>query len=725
MPSYSGASKSSIYAKQATLRKAAKANGNTMTSYFQSRTEDPIAKYNAMRAAEEGHHGHAPVSVVPEAQGHLPPPTALAVTPQAEPTTEPACDEQVQDSTLINHTRDAAPPPGIYDMSHFLDMTADKDTPQAPLGEVVKQLNDEANKHKSFTALFKLQAVKAYLELHERYRLIPKVTNPATRASLVVAKSVGKGPYFARRVRKLVTYIKQFQCLPPTGSGKHHAHPSLLNNERVHGAVRRFLTVQEPGEITPLSLQRHVNNTIIPKLGLDLGQSKISVECARRWLKKLGYELVEAKKALYLDGHKRPDVVKYRYDDVTLESIDPILGPGEKLHILVDHDESVIRPNELRRRVYIKGGKNGKMPLRKKGLRKAIHVSGWIVEETGTLSLSDEQRDADLKLPPEERLPTHNAHEIIYPGKNADGWWNCECLIKQVKRTIPVFERLYPNAIAEFIFDQSSAHGAHAPDALNVKEMNVGPGGVKRRMHTTTIPLDNPNPTLRGICQEMIFSSDLPPNHPHYKHRGKQKGMRIILEERGLLAYAQTQNGGMPIIGDCHNCKLSQKARDQLARNAAASELFTPDSEDEDTPASHTVCQLSTSSWCCMQKILSLQQDFLDEKPLLQIIIEGAGHKCYFLPKFHCKLNPIEIQFYMGDLIFGMSGMRNLADGTFPTAKRLVPELLDACPSWRYMDAYSKGLDARQAEFAVKKYRSHRRIGPQVMMSLGIFDNPE
>jgi len=45
---------------------------------------------------------------------------------------------------------------------------------------------------------------------------------------------------------------------------------------------------------------------------LDLGQSKISIECARRWLKKLGYELVEAKKALYFDGHERPDVVEYR-----------------------------------------------------------------------------------------------------------------------------------------------------------------------------------------------------------------------------------------------------------------------------------------------------------------------------------------------------------------------------------------------------------------------------
>ena len=36
---------------------------------------------------------------------------------------------------------------------------------------------------------------------------------------------------------------------------------------------------------------------------------------------------------------------------------------------------------------------------------------------------------------------------------------------------------MYPNAVGEFIFDQSSAHAAFAKDALNAKDMNVKPGG--------------------------------------------------------------------------------------------------------------------------------------------------------------------------------------------------------------------------------------------------------
>ena len=214
----------------------------------------------------------------------------------------------------------------------------------------------------------------------------------------------------------------------------------------------------------------------------------------------------------------------------------------------------------------------------------------------------------------------------------------------QVKRVIPLFEYMYPNAVAEFIFDQSSAHGAFAPDALNAKEMNVNPGGKQRRMHPTIIPDDAPNPAVRGQVQDMIFPNDLPPHHPYFQFRGQPKGMRVILEERGILAHVIAQNGGKVLPGDCANCKMSQRARDKAACETAAatSESFYSEinTDDEDSPSLDAYLPTST---CCMRRIMSLQKDFCSEKPLLQIIIEEAGHKCYFLPKFHCELNPIEM----------------------------------------------------------------------------------
>ena len=122
------------------------------------------------------------------------------------------------------------------------------------------------------------------------------------------------------------------------------------------------------------------------------------------------------------------------------------------------------------------------------------------------------------------------------------------------------------------------------------------------------------------------------------------------------------------------------------------------------------------NDWCCMYRILSLQDDFVNEKPMIQHLIEGQGHICLFLPKFHCKLNLIEMVWgfakyceycldqYHGQALILTSGFRNTADGKFGTAKVLVPQCLNICDTltiqcffrktWHYMDAYQYALHA-------------------------------
>jgi len=207
-----------------------------------------------------------------------------------------------------------------------------------------------------------------------------------------------------------------------------------------------------------------------------------------------------------------------------------------------------------------------------------------------------------------------------------------------VKSVIALFERMYPNAIAEFIFDQSSAHGAYAKDALNAKEMNVKPGGKQRKMHDTYIPFDNPNPDLRGQPQSMVFPSNLLPDHPDYQFRGQPKGMQSVLEERGLIPMLRAANGGQA-VGECRICKLSREAQEQLHRDA----LAAAEGNDGPSEGHANTAQEPKLTICCMRKMLANQQDFKDEKPLLQIILEESGHRCWFLPKFHCELNPIEM----------------------------------------------------------------------------------
>ena len=71
--------------------------------------------------------------------------------------------------------------------------------------------------------------------------------------------------------------------------------------------------------------------------------------------------------------------------------------------------------------------------------------------------------------------------------------------------------------------------------------------------------------------------------------------------------------------------------------------------------------------------IMSLQKNFCSGKPLLQIIIKEAGHKCYFLLKFHCELNSTRAGWsciHSLSRIFvsksnAIPGMGTLADGNF------------------------------------------------------------
>jgi hypothetical protein len=104
--------------------------------------------------------------------------------------------------------------------------------------------------------------------------------------------------------------------------------------------------------------------------------------------------------------------------------IDPDISSGESLHILVTHDESLFHANDGRTSGW---GPEDEQPIRKKGQGRAIHVSEFLCETIGRLKLSDEQQEAV-----DENFPTE-ARTIIHPGKNFDGFWNVEQLLKQVK----------------------------------------------------------------------------------------------------------------------------------------------------------------------------------------------------------------------------------------------------------------------------------------------------
>jgi len=131
-------------------------------------------------------------------------------------------------------------------------------------------------------------------------------------------------------------------------------------------------------------------------------------------------------------------------------------------------------------------------------------VSEFLLETIGRLKLTPEQSLLNPNIPVEVR-------KYLKPGKNEEGWWTADHLIDQViNYAIPIFETIYPNAIAIMAFDNSTNHSAMPEDGLNATKMNVNPEGKQPLMHSTYFGLDN-------TAQSIVF----PSNHPKYPNKAK------------------------------------------------------------------------------------------------------------------------------------------------------------------------------------------------------------
>lgn len=179
-----------------------------------------------------------------------------------------------------------------------------------------------------------------------------------------------------------------------------------------------------------------------------------------------------------------------------------------------------------------------------------------------------------------------------------------------------------PDKAFVFIFDNSSAHGSFAPDALTVTKMTVNPAGKNTpNMHDTIIPSNNPH-RVGGTIQNMQFPSHLPCEHQYKIYEGKPKGMQVILEERKLIKPAEKGKGMVnfctqkKLIGECAKCK-KRKARKPHLELLSKEEQEEADDEDsaDDTEGDEA---RAAEEDCCMKRMLANQADFKAERSLLE-----------------------------------------------------------------------------------------------------------
>jgi hypothetical protein len=106
----------------------------------------------------------------------------------------------------------------------------------------------------------------------------------------------------------------------------------------------------------------------------------------------------------------------------------------EQRLVLVTHDECAFYSNDATKITWLE---DGEQILQKKGHGGTIMVSSFLCDCHGPLRVSPETAEK-LGIPQE-------AYEIIRPGKNADGYWKSEDMIKQLRdKALPVFEAMHP-----------------------------------------------------------------------------------------------------------------------------------------------------------------------------------------------------------------------------------------------------------------------------------------
>ncbi|KAJ3847597.1 hypothetical protein EV368DRAFT_87552 [Lentinula lateritia] len=277
------------------------------------------------------------------------------------------------------------------------------------------------------------------------------------------------------------------RVLPQSSRGRHTKVYSLLSEPAARDAIRGYLRTNKwsvnpprlkklfanelaPDEAReyakqiisqemPRGLKGFVEEHLLPRMQCRPGCFGLSLSSMRQLMLREGFVFIEHKKAVYFDGHERPDVVQDRQTRFI---------PQANIfhHQFVRYDtkdvtkEMVTQAHDGQKKGWVL---EGEQPLKKKGPGRGIHQSDFICSTVGWL------KDASVTLE---------------YGKNHEGYWNCELFIHQLKeKFFPAFRAAHgPNYIAVVLVDNSQGHAAYAKDALRASEMGFQPGGKQCRM---------------------------------------------------------------------------------------------------------------------------------------------------------------------------------------------------------------------------------------------------
>jgi len=557
-----------------------------------------------------------------------------------------------------------------------------------------KQSRNAKNDKQATHVTFQATAILKYLHLLEAGET--KLDASTTVASVLYGKSK-RTSYKATSVRTwAAVYLKTGEIIP-FKQGKHVKTKTIISDEAVQAFLREELRKIPDLERTPKKfhdlLVKGEPDKVppIPPLlaGIYNAPDRICESTARIWMLTLGFKASVMSKGFYTDGHNRIDVIDARkvfldkmqtlearmrvyHGDTMEEFTDPVLKPGEQRLVLITHDESTFYCNEGKRWVWMENGKKKIIP---KGKGSSIMVSGFVCECHGFMKDESGQ-----------------SYQFFEAGKNREGWFTNADLVLQLQKCDSLFKNLHPDCDIVIAFDNSMTHHAKEPGGLDSDALNLSDGGA-------SVPL--------FVRNGWYMKGEVKVVHEMHTINGDgvivQKGRKTILTERNKFK----NSAGKDLKNICKCCKSNTRASFNLKCEKDG---------------------LYFDEKCCAKYVLSQETDFLEQLEWLESEVVKLGFKIIFYPKYHCELNFIEkiwgflkcyhrriCNYSYQDLINEDRGLANTMLHILPIST--VRKFSRHC--FRFMDAYRQpGLEGPLADYAMKRYSSHRKIPDGILMQL-------
>lgn len=591
---------------------------------------------------------------------------------------------------------------------------------------------------------------------------------PLTKSDLatLASNAFGRGPYFGRMIIVWETAWRTMGEIPEGKRGCHTKSHSWFNDEGVQLAVRDFLNGPEAMEGKRVSghqiakvvgehLDSHrIGQSVVEAFDdshrgishlTNMRTRRIKARTARRWLGWMGLQHCKlTKKAVYVDGHEREDVVKYRNEKFipdwlsyrsrcvifeedgswklpegckVLENGEYQCSDGSRPLVLVTHDESTVNANDSRRSGWFVKMEDGtlKLPIEPKNRGKGIMISAFLTPG-GILRVPDSISNEQLRVlaedgsswPVDSKTGEPLREAVHYLEYGSGTWWTGEKMVEQaIYEAIPIFKLAFPGCDALFAFDNASNHSCFAADALVVSKMNLNPGGAN-------VPIMRDGFAHKdgqmGWVQPMQFGDG--EDGQFQSFRGKAKGIRQILIERELWP--------PPTLGPEGPGVRQLKPRNVLGE---VWKLDCPTRDGRQGCPQDPDCEYTGKAVgrCCARTLLANQRDFREQRGKLEEMITARGHKIIFYPKFHCELNFIErfwasVKFYIREhCTYNIQGLRtNIREAVRSVPVETIFRYHKHCE--RIIDTYADpaqyafGSKEFRDQTQLRKYKNHRQV---------------